>query len=75
MIAYYNPEFGQNARMASKLLLLPLISAGVRRLRDGGHSPWWQVIMLIPILGWLFLFILYADKTDTESDQTKPEST
>jgi transcriptional regulator with XRE-family HTH domain len=30
------------------ICLLPLCSAGIRRLRDAGHSGWWQLMFLVP---------------------------
>lgn len=29
-------------------VLLPLLAAGSRRLRDSGESPWWQLFLLVP---------------------------
>jgi len=31
-------------------LLLPNIAIGCRRLRDAGLSPWWMLLLLIPIV-------------------------
>ncbi|MBY6204846.1 DUF805 domain-containing protein [Halomonas denitrificans] len=30
------------------VLLVPLLAAGTRRLRDAGESPWWQLFWLVP---------------------------
>jgi uncharacterized membrane protein YhaH (DUF805 family) len=40
-------------------LLLPSLGIAARRLRDGGFSPWFLLLMLVPFIGWLILFILY----------------
>ena len=40
------------------LLLLPGLSVSVRRLHDTGHSGWWVLIGIIPLIGWIWLFIL-----------------
>ena len=40
-------------------VLLPSIAMAARRLRDGGFSPWWLLIALVPLIGWLVLFIFY----------------
>ena len=39
----------------SLAVLLPGIAVGARRLHDIGKSGWWQLISLIPLLGWLVL--------------------
>ncbi len=36
------------ARLVIVLFLLPLLAAGTRRLRDAGHSGWWQLMFLVP---------------------------
>ena len=40
-------------------LFLPALGIAARRLRDGGFSPWWLLIGLLPIIGWLVLLVLY----------------
>ena len=41
-------------------VLLPLLAAGSRRLRDSGKSPWWQLFLLAPIAGIVVVSILWA---------------
>jgi uncharacterized membrane protein YhaH (DUF805 family) len=36
-------------------LIVPSIAAGARRLHDTGKSGWFQLVMLIPLVGWLLL--------------------
>ncbi len=36
-------------------LLLPNIAITARRLHDTDKSGWWQLIALIPLIGWLIL--------------------
>lgn len=36
------------ARLVFVVFLLPLLAAGTRRLRDAGHSGWWQLMFLVP---------------------------
>lgn len=40
------------------LLALPLLAAGTRRLRDAGHSGWWQLLTLVPFGGVVPLILL-----------------
>lgn len=36
-------------------LLLPSLAAGARRLHDMGKSGWFQLVWLIPFVGWLVM--------------------
>jgi uncharacterized membrane protein YhaH (DUF805 family) len=39
-------------------LLLPSLAVGARRLHDMGKSGWFQLIWLIPFIGWAFMIYL-----------------
>lgn len=52
-------------------MLLPLLAAGARRLRDSGTSAWWQLFLLAPIAGIIVLGILWAQP----STSPRPEET
>lgn len=41
-------------------MLLPLLAAGTRRLRDSGRSGWLQLFLLVPVGGIVLLGILWA---------------
>jgi len=41
----------------SLAVLLPGLALTVRRLHDVGKSGWWYLIMLVPILGWIIIFV------------------
>ena len=41
-------------------MLLPLLAAGTRRLRDSGKSGWWQLFLLAPVAGIVLVGILWA---------------
>jgi DNA-binding CsgD family transcriptional regulator len=41
-------------------VLLPLLAAGSRRLRDSGKSAWWQLFLLAPFAGIILLGFLWA---------------
>ncbi|MEU9304316.1 DUF805 domain-containing protein [Streptomyces sp. NPDC048269] len=41
-------------------ILLPCIGLTVRRLHDTGRSGWWYLLVLIPLLGWIWLIVLMA---------------
>lgn len=48
-------------------LFLPGLSVAIRRLHDTNRRGWWILIGLIPIIGWIILFIWYVSK-GTEGD-------
>ncbi|RTL21703.1 MAG: DUF805 domain-containing protein [Burkholderiales bacterium] len=41
-------------------LLLPSLAAATRRLHDTGKSGWWQLVGLIPVVGFIVLVVLLA---------------
>lgn len=53
----------------SLALLIPQLSAGARRLHDTNRSGWWQLLWLVPIVGWIVLIIFLAqDSQEGEND-------
>jgi uncharacterized membrane protein YhaH (DUF805 family) len=48
-------NLGMIGNLFSLTTLLPSIAVGTRRLHDIGKSGWWQLIALIPLIGWLVL--------------------
>ena len=49
-------------------VLLPTLAAGTRRLRDSGRSGWWQLLWLLPLVGWIVLVYLLAQPGMTRAD-------
>ena len=52
-------------------VLLPMLAAGARRLRDTGQSPWWQLFLLVPVGGLVILGFMWAQPAVTP----QPEAT
>lgn len=52
------------APLASLGLLLPSLGVGVRRLHDIGKSWKWILLILIPVLGWIYLFYLMIQPSE-----------
>lgn len=49
-------------------LLIPSLSIAARRLHDTGRSGWWQLIVLIPLIGLIVLIIFLAQDSHDEND-------
>lgn len=56
-------------------LFLPRLAVSIRRLHDTGRSGWWYLIILIPIIGPIWLIILWLQPSVNEENQwgTIPE--
>jgi len=39
-------------------VLIPSIAVGIRRLHDIGKSGWWLLLALLPVIGWIWIFVL-----------------
>ena len=50
-------------------VLIPTWAVGARRLHDINKSGWWQLIALIPIIGGIWLIVLFA--TDSNPGDNK----
>ena len=48
---------GPLSTVVSLLTIVPSISSSVARLHDRGHSACWLLWMLLPLVGWLVLFV------------------
>jgi uncharacterized membrane protein YhaH (DUF805 family) len=53
----------------SLAVLIPSLAIGARRLHDTNRSGWWQLIILIPLIGIIVLIIFWAGKTKEEQNK------
>ena len=53
----------------SLVMLIPGLAVGARRLHDIGKSGWMQLVSLIPIVGIIWLIILFAQEGQKEDNQ------
>jgi uncharacterized membrane protein YhaH (DUF805 family) len=49
--------------------IVPSLSVGARRLHDIGKSGWWQLLALLPIIGWIVLIYWFAQNTHDGENQ------
>lgn len=62
------PMLGILAAIFGIALFVPQLAVGARRLHDRNMSGWFQLLMIIPLLGIIILIILWAMKgTDGEN--------
>lgn len=61
----------------SLIYLIALIPLTARRLHDVGKSGWWQLLYLIPIVGWIILSLWYVRISDPDNEygEAKTEGT
>ena len=50
------------------ILLIPSLSIAARRLHDTSRSGWWQLIVLVPIIGIIVLIVFLAQDSHEEND-------
>ena len=51
-------------------LLIPFYAVGARRLHDTGKSGWLQLLVLIPCLGAIILYVLWAQAGSEADNQS-----
>jgi uncharacterized membrane protein YhaH (DUF805 family) len=49
-------------------LLVPSISLAARRLHDTSRSGWWQLIVFIPIIGFIVLIVFLVQDSHDDND-------
>jgi uncharacterized membrane protein YhaH (DUF805 family) len=50
-------------------VLLPSLAVGARRLHDINRSGWWQLIGLIPVVGWIVLIVFCTQEGESGDNQ------
>lgn len=51
------------------IMLTPLLAVSVRRLHDVGKNGWTMLFVLLPILGPIYLFILFIREGDLQENK------
>ena len=53
-------------------VLIPNIAVGARRLHDTGRSGWWQLIILVPIIGVIVLLVFFVQEGSFDRNEYGP---
>ncbi|MDB4089184.1 DUF805 domain-containing protein [Flavobacteriales bacterium] len=65
----YSTEGGILSSLFSLLLLIPNLAVSVRRLHDVNKSGWMLLVAFIPLVGIIWLIVLFATEGDKGSNQ------
>ncbi|HLD09877.1 MAG TPA: DUF805 domain-containing protein [Methylophilaceae bacterium] len=49
--------------------LVPSLAAGARRLHDTNRSGWWQLLWIIPVIGWIVVIVFLAQEGESTDNQ------
>ena len=53
----------------SLFLLIPSLAVAVRRLHDIGKSGWYYLLIFLPIIGWIWLIVLFATEGESKANK------
>ena len=68
-------EMGLLSTVFGLATLIPLFSVGARRLHDADSSGWWQLLLLVPFFGAMFLVYLMVCRGSPEVNRYGPPAT
>ena len=52
----------------SLFILIPNLAVSVRRLHDVGKTGWYMLLIFLPIIGWIWLLILWCMEGESRSN-------
>lgn len=65
VVIFPRDEWGPLYTVANVATFLPSIAVCARRLHDIDRSGWWQLLWLIPVVGWIVLLVWAVQKSDS----------
>lgn len=72
--ALHEHAIGILGDLVSLALLLPTIAVGARRLHDIDRSGWWQLLNLVPLVGWIIVFVWFCTRGTRGDNRFGPEN-
>lgn len=48
--------------------IVPSLAAGARRLHDTSRSGWWQLLWLVPVIGWIVVIVFLVQEGESASN-------
>ena len=54
-------------------VIVPGLAVGIRRLHDVGKSGWYILLALIPIIGWIWVFVLFVTDSQEGENEYGPD--
>ena len=74
-LGYIDPEVGLIVLLFRPVMVVPSMSATIRRLHDVGKSGWWSILWIfpLPILGWFWLVPLLLRPTKDAASEIEWE--
>lgn len=64
-----SPESGVLSGLYALFIFIPGIAVTIRRLHDIGKSGWMQLVILIPLIGWIWFLVLMANEGEAGRNQ------
>ena len=55
--------------LVSIALLLPALAVSARRLHDIDKSGWWQLVGIVPFVGWIIVLYWYVQPSQPEANR------
>ena len=51
------------------VFIMWILSLMIRRIQDVGLSGWWLLVGLVPMVGWIFLFVIFCMRSEPRSNR------